>query len=848
MDSQELQNQNVEQTLNSTAAPQQQATTSEAKMDLFHFMDFFYKCMRRWPWFVLSVVICTGIAVFYALRQEPVYSCSASVLIKNQQSGASSDISNAFSSMGLVASSTDVDNELFAFTSPALMERVVRRLNLQMDYQEPGSFHPTTLYGTSLPIDVELPDIKPEEYASFIVTLKPDGQCTLSKFEKKVENEDLVTYNSVLSTRTGFDAHKSPIGRVIIRPNAKFTGKLTKNVTIQVFHNPFSSASDDFYKRMSGSQPNKYADVIDLSITDVNTERAKAVLNGIIEMYNEEWVADKNQVAVATSRFIHDRLIVIEKELGTVDSDISTYKEDNMVPNVDETASVYFSKSMATDQQLLELNNRLAMAKYVRDYLTNPSYANSVIPANTGIGDLDIETQINKYNNMLLDRDNYLANSSESHPVVQDYNNALRGIRESIIKAVNSRIVSLNTSLANTETSLSDSRSHVASAPGQAKYLLSAERQQKVKESLYMFLLQKLEENELTQAFTAHNTRVITPPTPSHYPIAPRKGVITVGGFLIGLAIPALYIFLMMRLDTKVHSREDLDMIPLPYAGEIPYDHKTSPLPKFKFLKRFRKRESRKDKEKESPVPIIVREGNRSVINEAFRVTRNNLDFMTEKHDGEGSVIITTSFNPGSGKSFLTANLGASFALKHKRVLIIDGDMRHGSTSMMVGEPSHGISNFLRGDTDNWNEYVINVPDHPNLDILPVGKLPPNPAELLEGPRLERLMTEAKKEYDYIFIDCPPVNIVVDTMIFAPYADRTIFVVRAGLFSKNLLRDLLDLTEVKHFKHLCLLLNGTVPSDSSYYGKSYYGYYGKKHSYYGGYGYYNYYHDSDDSE
>lgn len=791
---------------------------AEAQAGTFQLKDFFFKCLRLWPWFIISILICCAIGVFYGLKQQPVYSRTASVMIKNQNSGASSDVSNAFASMGLVTSSTDVDNELFAFTSPAIMDKVVKRLRLNMSYDKKGKFHPTALYGSTLPIDVELPDMKDEEYGAFEVTLSPDGKCTLRGFEKMV-GDKLVEYNKSFTCKTGFETHKSPLGRLIIRPNASFGGHLAEEVTIKVYHTPFDAASGSFFSRLKGSQPSKYADVIDLMFTDVNTERATAVLNTLIEIYNEEWVEDKNQVAVATSRFIHDRLGVIENELGNVDSDISNFKTENLVPDVQEASSVYLSQSVNTDQNILDLNNRLAMARYVSEYLNNPAYVNAVIPANTGIGDLNIENQIAKYNTMLLDRNNYAASSSAAHPVVQEYDASLKGLREAIVKAVNGQVVALSTSLRNTETSLNDSRSQIASAPGQAKYLLSAERQQKVKESLYMFLLQKLEENEMTQAFTAYNTRVITPPTGSNIPIAPKKGIIIIISFIIGLLIPAVYVFIMQSLDTRVHSREDLQGVPLPYAGEIPIDPKST---KKKFFKNIFK-SRRKRKEEEEVIPILVQEGSRNVLNEAFRVARNNVEFMTSKQPGTGNVYLTTSFNPGSGKSFVITNLASSFALKHAKVLVIDGDMRHGSTSMVVGSPNKGMGTFLKGDSDEWKEFVVHVPNHPGLDILPVGKMPPNPAELLESPRLRRLLNEAKQCYDYIFIDCPPINVVVDTMIFSRYADRSIFVVRAGLFSKSQIKDLVAVIREQPLNHLCLILNGTTPEDSTYYGKSYYG-------------------------
>ncbi|MCM1437210.1 MAG: polysaccharide biosynthesis tyrosine autokinase [Prevotella sp.] len=797
-------------------------TEQEAKP--FSIRDYLKKCLTLWPWFIVSIIVFASLAAFWALRQQPLYLRTMAIMVKNQNAGnsATSDLTNAFSSMGIVTSGSDVDNELFAFQSPALMEKVVKTLRLNYNYETPGKFHPITLYGTGLPIDVELPDMPEDEYGSFVVKLRPDGTCVLSDFEKKVDKK-MVKYPKTFTMKTGFEAHRSPLGRVIVRPNGKYAGHITDEIEIKVTHNTISSASTSYYKKLTGEQPNKYADVIELKFEDVNIERANAVLNTILEIYNEDWVEDKNRVAVATSRFIQDRLAVIEKELANVDNDISSYKETNVVSDVEAIANAYIDKSVTTDEQLLQLNNRLAMAKYVSDYLGNPNYVNSVIPANTGIGDLNIENLITKYNTILMDRNNYAGRSSENNPLVQDYDTMLKGLRESIVRAVNSQIVSLSTSIRNTETSLSDAKSRIANAPEQARYLISAERQQKVKEALYMFLLQKLSENELTQAFTAYNTRLITPPSGSDTPVSPKTMSIIAIGFFIGILIPGAYVYLLQTMDTKVRTKADLEKVQLPYCGEIPLytEEKRSWIMR---LLHIHPKEKNMEK-----IPVVVKNGNRSIINEAFRVVRNNVEFITEKKGDSGRVFILTSFNPGSGKSFVSCNLAVSFSLKHKRVLIIDGDMRHASASTIVGSPKKGLSTYLNGDSATWHSHVVELTGHKDVDVLPVGVIPPNPAELLESPRLESLIEQARQEYDYVFIDCPPLNIVSDTMVLTRLADRSIFIVRSGLFHKDQLRELAVLGERKSVGQLCMILNGTTDETTSYYG----------HSYYGGYSYYN---------
>jgi capsular exopolysaccharide family len=210
-----------------------------------------------------------------------------------------------------------------------------------------------------------------------------------------------------------------------------------------------------------------------------------------------------------------------------------------------------------------------------------------------------------------------------------------------------------------------------------------------------------------------------------------------------------------------------------------------------------------------------VEEGNRNIVNEAFRVVRSNIEFMLGKAKG-CQVLMLTSFNPGSGKSFIGYNLGVSLALKRKRVLLIDGDLRHASASTYVGKTSKGIANYLSGATDDWRQLLVNVEGHPSMQVLPVGKTPPNPAELLENGRLGELLDQTRQDYDYVIIDCPPIDIVVDTQIVNQYVDATIFVVRAGLLEKAAIPELAEIYNAKRYKRMSLILNGTEASQSRY--------------------------------
>ncbi|MDE6160167.1 MAG: AAA family ATPase, partial [Muribaculaceae bacterium] len=368
--------------------------------------------------------------------------------------------------------------------------------------------------------------------------------------------------------------------------------------------------------------------------------------------------------AVSTSNFINDRLDVIESELGHVDSDISSFKSEHLIPDVAAASSMYMSQNQQIQQNILDLNNQLQLTRYIKSYLGADDNRDRLLPANSGVANVDLQSQISEYNNLVLQRNSLLSKSSERNPLVIQLNEQMGQMRQAILAAVDNSIVALQTQIKSLQGSQASTTSKIASNPSQAKYLLSVERQQKVKESLYLFLLQKREENELSQAFTAYNTRIVNKPA-SFGPTAPNKRNIILVCLFIGLAIPFGIIYLKETNNTKVRGRKDVEHLAVPFLGEIP-----------QYLP-GKKAEPAKD-------ITVVKEGKRNIINEAFRVLRTNVEFMCSQAGG-GHIIAMTSFNPGSGKSFISVNLGMSIALKGKRVLVIDGDMRHGSTSTYIG-------------------------------------------------------------------------------------------------------------------------------------------------------------------
>lgn len=542
-------------------------------------------------------------------------------------------------------------------------------------------------------------------------------------------------------------------------------------------------------------------------------QRGDDFLSALIDIYNEKWVEQKAQMAVATSEFINERLNVIEKELGHVDDNIATFKGEHLVPDVAAASEMYMANANENTKQQLGVMTQMEITRFLIDYMQSPANKGKLLPGNLGIENQGIVAQITEYNNLQLERDQLLSTTGENSPLVKDRDNSLASIRAALASSLNTQLRMLGTQLAALERSDRKTNAKIASSPSQAKYLLSVERQQKVKESLYLFLLQKREENELSLAFTPYNTRVITPPMGSLKPSSPVTRNIMLVALVIGLLIPAIILFLSETLNNRLRSRADLEGVKAPFIGEIP-EEVTSKNRINRWRRRWRDTIGKESRIEEAPT-LIVKPHGHSLLNESFRMVRSNLEFMTR--GGKNKIAMITSFNPGSGKSFVTLNLGATMAIKHKdvKVLIIDMDLRRASLSKVVGNYAPGVSDYLSEATDDIRK-LIRPTSQEGLYMIPVGTIPPNPTELLYSTRMQEMLDKLREEYDLILLDCPPADIVADSTIITPLADMTIFILRAGLLDRRLLPELNKMYDNHRFNNLMVVLNGTTSVATPY--------------------------------
>ena len=776
----------------------------------FSIKDYLSSCLSHWLWFAISVVALMCIGYLYVMRQTPKYNRTMQLLIKNPEGASAFDVSSAFSQFGFGGGNTNVNNELISIQSPSLMYDVVDKLHLNVSLTKKGLLHGTSLYRSSAPFTLRKVNADEPGTISFRMDLQPDGSYTIYKLARSYNGEN-VKYKEEINGHISDKSLKTPAGSIYVEPNPEYQPLKPRDDewTIYCSISSVASAQEYYSTRVTSDIVDPDAEVISLSIDDTNIQRATDILNTLVEVYQEEWLEDKNKVNVATSKFISDRLVSLQSELAEMDSEVSQFKSRTRTPDEPAIATKFLSESSSVSSELLKVNNQLAMCRYVRDYIMNPANRQSVIPINVGLPSSSIEKTISEYNEMVLARDNMMQNSGDNNPLVRDYDARIAGLRESIIRSLNSQVGTLESSLRTLERAQNASDSKLSALPIEANSLRAVGRDLQVKEALYLFLLQKMEETAIGQSYTVSNVRILTPPYGTSRPVSPRKSMTLMICFMLGLLFPAALIYVMVISNNTINSRRDIENIPVPYAGEIPHVGKKNT------LKKYLKSKKQNQKEIDRPKPIVAA-GKRDVPNEAFRVVRSNIDLMLGRNSTE-KVIMITSMNPGSGKSFVAFNLGASFALKHKKVLVIDGDLRHGSMSTYVGSPRRGISSYLMGNTDDIMPLIRKADGFDELYVLPIGHRPPNPAELLETERFGKLLDILKPQFDLILVDCPPVNVVVDTQLLNRFADRTLFVVRAGLLKRSAVADIIDLYKDKKLRRMSVLLNGTEQAHSSYY-------------------------------
>ena len=571
----------------------------------------------------------------------------------------------------------------------------------------------------------------------------------------------------------------------------------------------------DIQSRLSAEVEEKGSSIIDITYRDYSTIEASKTLELIIQVYNDKWLQEKQKVIQNTSHFIDSRLELLERELNIVDDSISAYKSRFGITDLSHVSDVYLQQQSRVDADLLKLTNEKAMAEYIRSLLDDKSSPNQLLLVNSGINNTLIESQITLYNSLLLQMQSHLEYTTGQNPLMINLEKELSSLRKNIYANVSNHIRTIDIQLKSLQDYYGETASKISSNPTQAKHLISIEREQKVKESLYMFLLQKKEENEISLTYKTAPSQIIDFPNGSGKPTSPNRIIVLLGAILLGILMPLTYFFLRASFDDSVRDRHDVERnCDIPFLGEVPYsgrDHSINSL-----LMRFGIGRNAKSN------GIVVGQDKLNASNEAFRVLRNNMDasFAGQFLNEGGRSYLIKSTEIEVGKTFVAMNLALIRAIGGERVLFIDGDLRQASASRLWCAPLLGLTDFLNGDEDDYRKLLFQPKEYPMLDVLPTGALPTNPTELLKSPLLDQLLLTAKEHYDCIIIDSPTSGMLADADIIERAVDCTMFVIRAGRFNRNQLNEISPIQATNSDSKLqYIILNGV--SINARYGYSY---------------------------
>jgi len=695
--------------------------------------------------------------------------------------------SNAYNSIS-------VASEILQLKSKDLMRQTISRINGDMSYVVKQGLREVELYKKS-PIRVEITAKGADDYCAFTV-IPIDGQYVRIAGWGSRSTDEL---------RIAFDRDAiTPFGRIRVNKSRYYTAEFIGK-EIEVRKSSSEAMVDYFSSNLKITQMEDDASLLQVAIEDRSPERAADLITTLISVYNEESLKDKNQIAVNTANFIRARLTIIERELGSVESDIEQLKTNNQGMDIATAGQMFVNDSREYQSERNKIETDIKLAEMMRQYLTDEKKQNELIPFNTGLVDQGVESQIGEYNTILLRRQRLSEGSGQDNPVIKDIDRVLGEMRNNIYGAAENALTSLKIKRKNIQQVENVAQGQAVQMPQKQRILLSVERQQKVKEELYVFLLNKREENALNQAMTEDNIRIIDPAAGSHQAIYPVKAKKFLLGMLIGFTLPTVILLLAQALNMGVRGRKDIEsVLTVPFLGEIPLARRSQ----------------------QGQTEVVVSNTGRDPLTEAFRILRTNINFMT-KGDKLPKVLTFTSFSTGAGKTFSVLNLATTLSYLDKRVVVVDLDLRKGTLSSTLGtKMGKGVSHYLADTSLALTSIIHKSNSVNNVDIIPIGTVAPNPVELLLSARLDEMIAHLSLQYDYVVVDGVPVGIVADAKIVDRISDLTLFIVRAGKTDRRQLPELEDIYRTKQLSNLAVVLNGLKLGAAGYgYGYSYgYGY------------------------
>ncbi len=788
----------------------------------FSIRNIFTLVILNWPWFLVSLVIALFSAALYLRYTPSTYQVAVKMLIKDDQNNRRSNgqmLAN-MQDLGFMSNSTGIDNEVEILQSRILATEAVKDLKLYSEYYRQGRIRKTLCYRNQ-PVSVDLD-------AATLESMNDDANMCFYEMELTRKDGAYHVEGTVLSAfaetpfSSSFDKLPATVdtkyGKLIFTRNYERKEDLMEDEEFYITVYPPKVVAAGYANSLSVEPTTKMTSIALLTLKDYDKRRAKDYLLQLAEVYNRQANADKNEIAYKTEEFINSRLEKINAELGATEGELEDYKRRHNLTQLRLDATQTLTQSTVYYDKLTAARTQLELLGYLREYVNNPANTYQIIPSNVGLSDNVSASLINQYNTAVLERNRMLAASSENSPQVITLTNTLDRLNNSIKDALMQAHKAAEIQRQSIQKQYDLYQSRVASTPEQERILTQIGRQQEVKSGLYLMLLQKREENSISLAATADKGKLIDEPI-SGGQVSPKKSIVLLAALVLGFIIPLIIVYLIQLLRYKIEGHEDVARLTrLPIVADVAVASDSV----------------------KSSAGIVVHENKNNQIDEIFRSMRTNIQFMMTENQ---KVILFTSSTSGEGKTFNAANLGVSFALLGKKVILLGLDIRKPALGRLfdVADRNVGITTLLVKDQVTASDLMSQIRPsgvNANLDLLLAGPTPPNPTELLARENLGVIISLLRERYDYIILDTAPVGLVTDTLQIGKYADVSCFVCRADYTPKSSFGLINSLAMEEKMPNMCVVLNGVDMSKKKY--GYYYGYgkYGKYGRYgYGRYGY-----------
>lgn len=515
-------------------------------MDLQQYIN---ECKKHWRWFAATLTTALIAAILFLLMFAPRYERSATVLIKDENGGGGL-LSSMAANMGTLAGlaginiASNVSNEIEIMSSPALLMDVINRLGLDTRYSTYEGLMKHDLWEETLPVKLTFPKLTDKDGAYLKMDLRQDGTFTLYKMRKnkdKLSGEVEGKVNTVCQT---------PIGPISVIATKYFKQVMDEkgDMTIRITKEKKYDQVERCMEQLDIDLADDQTSIIHIGYRDQIAERAELIISTLINVYQEAWMNDKKNAADISTQFINDRIKDIEQELNGLDKDIAQFKGSNLMPDYEEAAKMYMANAALTYEQQVKVNNQLYIMEQMRNQVKLSEGSNQVLPANLLPDNENVATQISEYNKLQLQRNQMAENSSASNPLVKDLDSQLSNMRKAITNSLDHGVAQLKASQKAVNREDQKLKQQISAAPSAVTKVLPAERQHKIIEALYIYLLEKREENSLTQIYNSQNLRIVSPPMGKINPVFPKKSITLLVALLLGIALPAVYFCLKLNV------------------------------------------------------------------------------------------------------------------------------------------------------------------------------------------------------------------------------------------------------------------------------------------------------------